>query len=138
MITETCDLPPCNPTPKCACWGQAKTKENLWLDRGSWIHTMFVEVPPAYSAGMRMKICETDPRMAHMIIADGGQGLDFPIIVNPDPATPDKIFFSQQGICSKCMRYEWKRYLENRPSSPLAWVDCTKKTRSRKPKKQEI
>jgi hypothetical protein len=128
MITEQCNIPAADPNPKCACWG----KKRLWFGKDDWQESMFADVPPLYTVGLKMKVCEANSRLVHMYAADNSLGLEFPIL-EPDSITPEKTYFVQRGFCYKCCKFEWTRHLVTKPSTPVCWIKCTKKrTQSRK------
>ena len=123
--TQKCDEAAAHPKPECDCW----TSDNPlipWSPASEWDQLMFFNVPSSYMAGMTIKVCDKNSRIAHMLAAEGSLGMDVELVTT-DPENRSQVIWVQKGFCYECCRYEWRRLYKSKPSSPVAWIKCTKK-----------
>lgn len=97
-----------------------------WLKPEHWAAAMFAGAPLSWQSGACMRVCDQNPRMGHMSLANGGLGIDLPLLVE-DPNDPSMLpVYVQHGYCYTCDRFEWVLYSTDKPASPIVWFTCKK------------
>lgn len=87
---------------------------------------MFAGAPQPWKNGACMRVCDQNPRMGHMSMANGALGIDLPLLA-ADPNDPSMLpVYVQHGYCCACDMFEWVLYTTDRPASPIVWFACKK------------
>lgn len=119
------DETPRKAVPSCDCWGDDdKGPTTLWGGPSDWHSAVFDDAPVSWKSGARMRVCGDDSRLGHMSLADGGVGIDIPLLVRR--GAQQQPLYVQHGYCSQCDKFEWVMYSVDKPLSPIVWITCTK------------
>ena len=125
MSTTEINQRPADPNPKCKCW----SRDDGWYPASEWDHLVFFDTPSSYRHGLKMRVCERDTRTAHILAGDDSLGMDVELL-SEDPG--GQLMWVQKGFCWSCCRYEWRRLCRDRPTTPVTWIKCTRKTNNKK------